>query len=308
MRCLVEQSANAVHYHLDDTTNRILNQGTIEKPDRKTGKPKARSGIYTSGVIATLAEGHQAILFQTNIGHAGEWIDEILTGRSAQAPAPIIMSDALSHNRPSVLGAYHPSLCNAHGRREFVDIIHLYPDKIPWVLEEYGKIWDHEAHCRAQQLSAADRLAYHQTHSLPVMEQLRAWGQQQLDNPALEEHSALAKAIRYYLNHYNELSAFCRLEAAQLDNNLLEATLKLIIRHRKNALFFKTLAGAAVADVLTSLIATCDHAGINAFDYLVALQRYAADVKQHPEQWLPWTYQATISTVETTATDSQKAA
>ena len=87
----------------------------------------------------------------------------------------------------------------------------------------------------------------------------------------------------------------------------MEATLKLIIRHRKNALFFKTLAGAAVADVLTSLIATCDHAGINAFDYLVALQRYAADVKQSPEQWLPWSYQATINAM-TATTNSQKAA
>ena len=162
------------------------------------------------------------------------------------------------------------------------------------MLEQYGKIWEHEAHCRAQELTAAERLAYHRAQSLPIMERLRDWGQAQLDSGAVEANSALGKAIGYYLRHYQGLMAFCRLEGAQLDNNELEATLKLIIRHRKNALFFKTLAGAAVADVLTSLIATCDKAGINAFDYLVVLQRYAAEIKQHPERWLPWNYTAAI--------------
>jgi len=36
------------------------------------------------------------------------------------------------------------------------------------------------------------------------------------------------------------------------------------------------------------LIATCEHIGINTFDYLVALQRHAEAVKQCPSQWLPW--------------------
>ncbi len=31
-------SANATHDHIDDTTNRILDQGTIQKPDRRTGE------------------------------------------------------------------------------------------------------------------------------------------------------------------------------------------------------------------------------------------------------------------------------
>jgi hypothetical protein len=56
-KALMALSANAIHYHNDDTTNRILNQGPIQKPDRRSGQLKERSGIYTSGVIATLADG-----------------------------------------------------------------------------------------------------------------------------------------------------------------------------------------------------------------------------------------------------------
>ena len=288
----------ALRYFLDDTTNRILTQGPISKPDRRTGKPKERTGIFTSGVIAELAEGQQCILYQTNIGHAGEWIDEILRPRPAAAPAPILMSDALSRNRPSVLTEYELALCNAHARREFVDVAAHFPEPVAWVLEHYGGIWINERYCQDHELTPAQRLAYHRTHSLPVMEQIRTWGQEQLASGAVEANSGLGQAIGYFERHFTGLTAFCRLEGAPLDNNPIERALKLIIRGRKNALFFKTPAGAAIADVITSVIATAYHAGVNVFEYLVVLQRHAEAVKRQPEQWLPWTYQQTLAALE----------
>jgi transposase len=68
--------------------------------------------------------------------------------------------------------------------------------------------------------------------------------------------------------------------------------LKLFIRQRKNSLFYKTVYSAYIASVLTSLIATCIHAGVNALDYLVALQEHRAEVFANPEAWLPWSYHA----------------
>lgn len=291
---LLALAGEALGYFIDDTTNRILAQGPITKPDRRTGKPKARSGVYTSGMIAVLADGQRCILYQTNVGHAGEWLDEILRGRPPTAPPPIVMSDALSHNRPSVIPVYHQALCNAHARREFVDVAHLFPDQVTDVLERYALIWAHDHACQDQALSPAQRLAYHREHSLPVMEQLRAWGQQQLERGAVEANSGLGQAIGYFNRHYQGLTAFCRIEGASIDNNSMEQALKLIIRGRKNALFFKTPVGAAIADVITSVVATAHQAGINAFDYLIALQRHADAVKAQPEHWLPWNYQATV--------------
>jgi hypothetical protein len=291
---LIRLSGNAVHYHLDDTTNRILTQGAVDKPDRRTGKLKQRTGIYTSAVIATLVDGSLCLLYQTNVGHAGEWLDEILNNRPPTAPSPIIMCDALSRNRPSVLDEYHLSLCNAHGRREFVQIATHFPEPVTWVLKQYKLIWGHDEHCRQQSLSPAQRLAYHREYSLPVMERMRDWGQQQLQTEVVEANSGLGKAIRYFANHFDGLTAFCRVEGAQIDNNLAEQALKLIIRGRKNALFFKTPAGAAIADVITSVVATAYQAQVNAFDYLVAVQRHRQDVRRQPGRWLPWNYQQNL--------------
>ena len=66
--------------------------------------------------------------------------------------------------------------------------------------------------------------------------------------------------------------------------------LKLFIRQRKNSLFSKTEHSAYIASVLTSLIATCLHAGVNALEYLVALQEHRREVFRAPAAWLPWTY------------------
>jgi hypothetical protein len=292
--CLLALAGEAVLYCIDDTTNRILSQGPVNKPDRRTGKPKERSGIYTSGAIAVLADDQSCVLYQTNVGHAGEWLDEMLRTRPATAPPPLVMSDALSHNRPRVVANYRQALCNAHARREFVDVAASFPDQVTWVLERYALIWEHERHCQAQMFSPSQRQAYHHEHSLPVMAQIRAWGQRQLDSATVEANSGLGQAISYFDRHFEGLTAFCQTEGAPLDNNRMEQALKLIIRARKNALFFKTPTGAAIADVITSIVATAYQAGINAFDYLVALQRHAEAVKRQPEQWLPWNYQAAV--------------
>jgi transposase len=106
----------------------------------------------------------------------------------------------------------------------------------------------------------------------------------------VEENSGLGKAIRYFNNHFDGLTCFSRVEGAMLDNNLMEAMLKLIVRNRKNAGFFKTVSDAAIGDVITSLIAT--EAIVNPVDYFNVVQRNADDVKAHPEKYLPWNYQA----------------
>jgi hypothetical protein len=71
--------------------------------------------------------------------------------------------------------------------------------------------------------------------------------------------------------------------------------LKLAIRQRKNSLFYVTEHSAYIASVLTSVIATCVHSGVNAVDYLVAVQEHRQEVFANPSAWLPWNYQAALA-------------
>ncbi|MCG6201174.1 transposase [Psychromonas antarctica] len=122
------------------------------------------------------------------------------------------------------------------------------------------------------------------------MAEIKAWGETHLSDETIEENSGLGKAIRYFIKHYAGLSCFCSLEGVKIDNNKIEAMLKIVVRDRKNAMFHKTLLGATIGDVITSMIATGSEAGINVFNYFTVLQWDKEKVKANPENYLPWNY------------------
>ena len=286
-------AGNGKSFLLDDTHNRILEQQP-ELRDKPNGKGKQlRSGIYSSGLIAILDSGHEIILFETSLGHAGEHLDKILEKRHPELPAPLTMSDALSSNAVTKVTVQR-SLCNAHARRQFFDLEKLYPEEIGWVLETYGTIWKIEAEVKEQGLNDDERLAYHQEHSLPAMEAIKDWALKRQASPAFEENNAMGKAIKYFLRHYEELTLFCKVPGARIDNNPMEEKLKIVIRGRKTAHFYKTVVGADVANVLISLIATTHTANENLYEYFQALQKNQKAIKENPEDWLPWTYRDTM--------------
>jgi transposase len=130
------------------------------------------------------------------------------------------------------------------------------------------------------------------------MEALKRWLRQQCDGRLVEPNSSLGKAIAYLRGHWETLTRFLQVEGAPLDNNAVERALKLFIRQRKNSLFYATEHSAYIASVLTSLIATCLHAGVNALEYLVALQEHRAEVFAAPAAWLPWTSQGSLAPPE----------
>lgn len=288
-------AANAAHYYLDDTTNRILEIKPIIKKQRNSNKKKERTGVYTSGLIARLETGQQITLFETNIGYAGEFIDLILQPRDTSKPPPILMCDGLSSNKPSNIHS-KISLCNSHGRRQFYDVMSHFPEEVDYILDRYGVIWHNNSVAIDKKLSDADRLIYHREHSLPIMEEILIWGQSMLQSNGqqqakVEENSGLGKAIRYFIKHYDGLVMFCHVAGAQIDNNKMEAALKLVVRNRKNANFYKTQAGASIGDVIMSMIATCAQSGVNAFEYFNLVQRENQKIIDNPEKYLPWNYQ-----------------
>ena len=294
---LIHLAADAPELALDDTGNRVLDQTGKEIPDRRTNKPKHRTGVYTSAVVATLDTGQPIYLFKTNIGHAGEWLDEILQSRQATAPPPLLMSDALNRNQPSVIDSFVWCKCNAHARREFYDCL-SHVGESETVIEQYQSIWRNDTHCEEKQFDAQARQRYHHKHSLPVMEGLRAqceaWLAPESEN---EENSTFGRACQYFLNHYEALTRFCHVPGATLDNNRVEQVLKLIILVRKNSLFYKTQNGADVGDILTSVLGTAVANGVNVFDYLVALQQNRFEVGRNADRWLPWNYQQILQSM-----------
>ena len=297
---LLRQAAQGEVLYNDDTTMKILalsaEQRRAAAADEETD---ARTGVFTSGIVAT-RDGHIIALFFTGRQHAGENLAIILAQRAADLAPPIQMADALAAN---TAGDFDTLLarCLAHARRRFVDVVENFPAEVRRVLETLREVYRIDALAREGALSAAERLRVHQTESGPRMVDLETWLRQQLDEHQVEPNSGLGTAIAYMLKHWAQLTLFLRVPGAPLDNNVCERALKKAILHRKNALFYKSLAGARVGDVFMSLIHTAELNGIAPFEYLVALQRHHQAVALDPSEWLPWTYETTLAELQARA-------
>jgi hypothetical protein len=300
----VADCAYPVHAHLqalaaqgeiiyqDDTHVRILSLIAANRQAHADGMSGARTGMYTTALVAQ--HGAQTICLSfAGRAHAGEHLAALLMQRAEDRGKPLVMSDALAMNaaEEAALIRCH---CLAHGRRKVAELEDVFPHECAVVMDALAQVFDHEEESRVQQLSAPKRFAYHQQYSGPIMEALKHWLVQQFEARTVEPNSSLGKALQYLLTHWQTLTRFLEVPGAPLENNTAERALKLAIRQRKNSLFYATDYSADIASLLTSLIATCLHAGTNALDYLVALQEHRAAVFGAPAAWLPWNYHANL--------------
>jgi hypothetical protein len=271
--------ANGELMHTDDTGVKIL---SCLKEDRGE---KGR-GTFTSGIVVKVGS-RKIAFYMSGRRHAGENLAELLEKRNEGLEKPFQMSDALASNtsvEKNVISGY----CLTHARRKVYELIDHYPGECGVVLDAVTKVYEYEA--ETEGMSPEERLAHHQAMSGPVMKDLKEWIDKQTASRLVEPNSSLGQALRYWLNHWERLTVWLRLPGAPLDNNEAERTLKQFILMRKNSLFFKNEHGAAVGDILASLIQTCRLNGVNAWDYLVTIIRNKSDARRNPHQYLPWNY------------------
>jgi len=282
---LIRQAAQGELIHNDDTTMRILSEYTQETSPGE----KKRTGIFTTGILS-ITGNQQISLYFTGHQHAGENLHDILTKRFSSSGKVIQMCDALSRNKPKEFEVILAN-CLTHARRYFADLIYIFPDTCLYVIKQLAAVYHHDEIAKTENMTSLERLAYHQQHSKPIMDDLNIWIQKQFEQKQVEPNSSLGKAFKYMLNHWEPLTQFLITPGCPLDNNAVERCLKKAVLHRKNSLFYKTEFGAYIGDIFMSIIQTCRLGKVNPFNYITAILTNKKNVFQHPDHWMPWNYQ-----------------
>lgn len=287
---LIRQGAQGDVIHNDDTTMKIQE---LLAENQTSSEKSFRTGIFTTGILS-INDDRQIALFFTGRKHAGENMAQLLAQRKKELSPPIQMCDALSRN---FSGEFETLLANClvHGRRNFVNVADNFPEECLYVLEILGAVYHNDAVTAEKGMTSKQRLHFHQSNSGPLMENLRGWLSEQFDDKKVEPNSSLGNAIKYMLNHWQELTLFLTVEKAPLDNNVCERAIKMTILHRKNSLFYKTEHGAYIGDMFMSLIHTCALSKINPYLYFTALQKNSSALFKNPHLWLPWNYQENLN-------------
>ena len=306
LETLAAQGALLSH---DDTSVRMLSlmaaNLTMQAQAEAMGvsRPRERTGMCTTAVVVTVGE-RTICLYDSGRAHAGEHLAALLEKRQAAQGTPVVMSDALARHEVDATAVLRCH-CLAHGRRQCRDRADVFPTECQGVLDGLTQGCDHDAEARDKPMSPAARLASHQEYRRPLLDERKGWLDTQLDDHLVEPKSALGKAMASRQSHWETLTRCVAVVGAPLDNPLVERAVQLGIRQRTNALCDTTPSSASIASGLTSLMATCRHAGVTRLDALVALHERRAEVCAEPSAWLPWTSQARVAPPEATRRQSR---
>jgi transposase len=157
--------------------------------------------------------------------------------------------------------------CWAHARRKLVDAEKTAPEIAREAVELVRALYAVER--RGKELSAAARLELRQSHSRPVLAELKKrlldWKEQ-----LLPKHP-MAEAVNYILGQWEELNVFCSDGAVPIDNNVSEREMKRVVLNRKNSLFVGNARGGRTAAILATLTSSCRRHGVDPQRYLTQL-------------------------------------
>ncbi|GAB3655235.1 IS66-like element ISBf10 family transposase [Echinicola sediminis] len=156
--------------------------------------------------------------------------------------------------------------CWAHARREFFEAKNNDAKRAETALLFIQKLYGVEAHCREKGLDADQRKAYRLDHALPVLNGFAEWLKAELPN--VLPKSAMGKAMLYSMNRWAELCNYLLDGNLEMDNNLIENTIRPLALGRKNYLFAGSHKGAERAAIAYSFFAMCKKEDINPYEWL----------------------------------------
>lgn len=167
--------------------------------------------------------------------------------------------------------------CMAHARRYFEHAKDSDPARAEQALLLIQQLYAVEREARAQNLKPEDRYTLRQEKSVPLMDALGQWLVDEY--PKVLPKSAMGKAFYYLVARYNKIYLYLQDGRLEIDNNLIENSIRPVALGRKNYLFAGSHSGAEKAAMVYSLLGSCKLQDINPYEYLKnVLQR----LPEHP--------------------------
>jgi transposase len=156
--------------------------------------------------------------------------------------------------------------CMAHLRRGFFQAREQSPGIAGWILNQIGILYGWEDQLRQSRAGPALRNARRSSHSRMVMDRLgRALAK--LQSRYLPK-SPMGEAINYALNQWEAVCRYLEFGDAEIDDNLVENSIRPVCVGKKNWLFFGSEEAGTRNVAVFTLIQNCRMHGIDPTAYL----------------------------------------
>ncbi len=159
-----------------------------------------------------------------------------------------------------------PLACMAHARRKFEHALDNNPQLAGEMMSMFSELYDIERQSREAELLHDALKELRQEKARPVLEKMEQWLKDHLME--VPPKSALGIGIGYTLNLWPRLVLYINDGRFQIDNNLIENSIRPVALGRKNYLFAGSHDAAQNAAMIYSFFATCKINNIEPFTWL----------------------------------------
>lgn len=156
--------------------------------------------------------------------------------------------------------------CWAHTRRNFFEAQGNDAQRCGYALSRIQEIYALERTAREQQLTHEERKKLREKHATPILKELEEW--LKVEYGRVAPASDIGKAIAYALKRWDKLLVYTTDGKLEIDNNLVENSIRPVSLGRKNYLFAGSHDAARRSAVFYSLFGSCKINNINPYEWL----------------------------------------
>ncbi len=169
--------------------------------------------------------------------------------------------------------------CWAHARREFHNARSNDGARAEMALVFIQSLYAIEAQAREEGLTPDQRKTLRLDKSLPAINAFAKWMREEWKSGKVLPKSAIGKAMHYSIERWDKLSNYLYDGELEIDNNLIENTIRPLAIGRKNYLFAGSHESAKRAAAIYSFFAMCKKEEVNPFEWLRHVFENIGDTK-----------------------------
>lgn len=253
-------------------------------------------GVQDSHKSGALHQGYQwvyrnpikgLVLFKYNPSRAKKVPEGVLKNFSGhlQTDGYAAYKNLITKGNITLLG------CMAHARRYFEKALDNDQKRASKALELIQQLYALERKCRERAVSDNIRKRYRVLHAKPILIELHNWLEDNLQN--VLPKSSIGKAIAYTLKIWKNLERYVDDGRFEIDNNLIENSIRPLALGRKNYLFAGSHKAAQNIAMMYSFFASCK---VNEVEPLTWLTYVLENILEHKanklHELLPHNYKA----------------
>lgn len=241
---LVTETLNADYLQADETCVPVLDK------DKKGATHKGYYWLFQDSV-------NKLVVFDYRPGRGREGPSEMLKSfyGTLQTDGYAGYNNIVDANNITLIH------CLAHARRYFAEAAYADRARSEHVLEQIQLVYQVERESRALNHNNDQRATLRQQKSLPVLQQLGRWMEDQYKQ--VLPQSPIGKALAYSIKRWDKLCAFVYDGKLHPDNNAAERSIRATVIGRKNYLYAGSHESAKRIAMLYSLIGTCKLHDVN---------------------------------------------